>query len=54
MSYLSWAVPTSVVVLFALFKISMQAGRIEQGVKGLYRRMDRVEHHIFRVRGGQD
>lgn len=34
---------TIVVVVGALFKFSRQFGRIEEGVKGLYGRMERLE-----------
>jgi hypothetical protein len=55
MSYLAWAIPSAVAVLFALFKIIRQAGRIEEGVAGLYRdakkqddRIGRIENFIYR------
>ena len=43
MSYLEWLIPTSVVILGALLKISRQTGRIEEGVRGLYTRVERLE-----------
>ena len=44
-SDLAWGIPTAVVVLGALLKITRQAGRIEEGVKGLYGRVQRLEEH---------
>ncbi len=49
-SVLGWLIPSVIIVLGALFKIIRQAGRIEEGVAGLYRdakkqdeRLDRLE-----------
>ncbi len=59
-SLLGWLIPSVLIVLGALFKIIRQAGRIEEGVLGLYRdakkqddRLDRIENHIFRIRSNQ-
>jgi hypothetical protein len=53
-SLLGWLIPSVLVLLSALFKISRQAGRIEEGVAGLYRgakkvdeRLDRLEAQVF-------
>ena len=35
--------PSVLLILGGLLKISRQAGRIEEGVKGLYSRVDRLE-----------
>lgn len=53
---LAWVVPSVLVIIGALLKVSRQAGRIEEGVAGLYKRVDTIERHIFRfrVRGGSD
>src|SRR5262249_30432893 len=45
---LEWLIPSSVVILLAILKISRQAGRIEEGVKGLYARVDRLERQSDR------
>ena len=44
-TYLAWLIPTAVAVLGALLRITRQAGRIEEGVKGLYGRVQRLEEH---------
>lgn len=46
MSNLPWAVPCILAVLGAIIKISRQTGRIEEGVKGLYGRVERIEHRL--------
>lgn len=43
MSYLAWAVPAAVLILGGILKISRQTGRIEEGVRGLYGRVERLE-----------
>jgi hypothetical protein len=43
MNELAWAAPAGVVIAFGLLKISRQAGRIEEGVRGLYDRVKRLE-----------
>lgn len=53
---LAWIVPSVLIIIGGLLKLSRQAGRIEEGVAGLYKRVDTIERHIFRfrVRGGSD
>lgn len=48
MSSLAWVVPSSVLILGGLLKIIRQAGRIEEGIKGIYPRIDRIEKWIDR------
>jgi hypothetical protein len=45
--WLSWAIPSAIVVLLGLLKISRQAGRIEESVKNLSRRVGTIEAHLL-------
>jgi hypothetical protein len=36
-------------ILVAIFKGFRQWGRIEDGVRGLYQRMDHLEHRVTRI-----
>ena len=42
-SILAIIVPSTVLILGGLLKVSRQAGRIEEGVKGLYDRVSSLE-----------
>jgi hypothetical protein len=43
---LSTLVPSALIILGGFLHMSRQAGRIEEGVKGLYGRVDRLERFI--------
>lgn len=45
-TYLAIFVPAALLILGALLKVSRQTGRIEEGVKGLYDRVERIEGWI--------